>query len=89
MEEPKERHRSIDAPPILTPTNGTIKEGDREDSECELFDEQKEYKKMSKKLEEKRKMKVGTRNFNKSFYGKLAKKIVDKPISFYKFGLKE
>jgi hypothetical protein len=34
-------------------------------------------------------MKVGTRNFQKSFYSKLANKIVEKPMSFYKFGLKE
>ena len=43
---------------------------------------------MSKKLDEKRKIKIGTRNFNKSFYSKLANKIVEKPVSFFKFGLK-
>jgi hypothetical protein len=33
-------------------------------------------------------MKIGTRNFNKTFYAKMAKKIMQKPASFYKFGLK-
>ena len=34
-------------------------------------------------------MKAVSRGFNKSFYGKLAKRINDKPASFYQFGLKE
>lgn len=44
---------------------------------------------LSKKLEEKRKMQVGTRHFNKSFYSKLSSKIADKPLTFYKFGLRQ
>lgn len=43
---------------------------------------------LSKKLEEKRKMQVGTRHFNKSFYSKLSSKIAEKPLTFYKFGLR-
>lgn len=34
-------------------------------------------------------MKAVTRNFNKSFYGRMANKVMEKPLSFYKFGLKE
>lgn len=39
-------------------------------------------------LEEPHQLRVGTRNFNKSFYAKMASKVMQKPLSFYKFGLK-
>ena len=58
------------------------------DDNEEFFENQKGYMGLSKKLEEKRKMQVGTRHFNKSFYSKLSSKIADKPLTFFKFGLR-
>jgi hypothetical protein len=49
----------------------------------------REYSKLESKLALKEKMKVVNRNFNKTYYTKLSKKIIQKPESFYKFGLRQ
>jgi hypothetical protein len=43
------------------------------------MENRKEYNKLERKFATKEKMKVGNRNFNKTFYTKLSRKIIQKP----------
>lgn len=51
--------------------------------------ENTEFKKLSEKYELTHSMKASNRKFNKTLFSKLAKRIEERAISFYQFGLRE
>lgn len=45
------------------------------------------YQNLTQKFKKTESIKVSSRGFNKSLYTKLSAKIIEKPVSFYQYGL--